>query len=78
MINNTVLWSMNTVTWDSLDVLVQLIVFTLAGTSALVNIFTCTQAKRVFNPLHMRSSAQAENSFRQFHLAILELEMINT
>ena len=54
--------------------------FTLvAGTSALlVNIFTCTQAKRVFNPLHMRSSAQAENSFRQFHLAILELEMINT
>ena len=48
MMNNTVLWSMNTVTWDSLDVLVQLIVYTLAGTSALVNIFTCTQAKEGF------------------------------
>ena len=46
---------MNTVTWDFLDMLDQLIVYTLAETSALVNIFTCTQAKRVFHPWrHMR------------------------
>ena len=37
---------MNTVTWESLDVLVQLILYTLAGTSNLVNIFTCTQAEK--------------------------------
>ena len=46
---------MNTVTLDSLDVSVQLIMYTLAGNSALINIFTCTQAKRVFHPWrHMR------------------------
>jgi hypothetical protein len=41
---------MNTVTWDFLDMLDQLIVYTLAETSALVNIFICTQAKRLFHP----------------------------
>ena len=84
MMNNTVLRSMNTVTWwDSLDVLLaQLIVYTLAGTSALLaNNFTSTQAKKIFHPLHdmMRSSLPAKISFQQFLLAILvQLGMIKT
>ena len=71
---------MNTVTWDSLDVSVQLIVYTLAGTSTLYTsqYFHMYTGKEIFPSIAYEVICTSQNSFRHFYLAILELEMLNT